>query len=123
MKRTLVFAVSLILMTFFLCSCGQSSKGIGETGISAEEFNQLITGMSQEKVNSIIGGKGDLISESKDEDENYLYYNKVYRYEGETSGYAELEFTHKVGKGILQLGPNDDSWSVRLSSKTQYNLR
>lgn len=121
MKRTLVFAVSLILMTFFLCSCGQSSKGIGETGISADEFSQLLTGMSQEKVNSIIGGKGDLISESKDEDDNYLYYNKVYRYEGETGGYAELSFTHKVPKGLYRGGSDD--FMVILNSKSKYDLK
>ena len=123
MKRFLTFVFVVICIVSFLSACSGNSQGIGETGISSDEFSRLSLGMKYDTVNDIVGGKGELISESKNEEEDYIYYISVYRYEGESGGYAELEFTHKVAKGILQLRPNDDSWSVRLSSKTKYDLQ
>lgn len=121
MKRVIAFTILISLLITFLSACSGGSQGIGETGISAEEFSQLMTGMSQEKVNSIIGGKGDLISESKDEDENYYIYKRLYRYDGETGGYAELEFTQKVNKDFLAGG--SENLKVRLTAKTKYDLK
>ena len=120
MKKTISFAIAVLLITFLFCSCSQESefKGIGSEGISLHEFDSLWLDMSQDKVNSIIGGSGKLISESKHEDADYYYYIRLYRYEGELDGYAEIEFTHKVSKQIL--GPRYES---RLSSKTNYSLK
>ena len=115
MKRIIVFAVSLILMTSFLCSCGQGSKGIGETGISLEEYNQLHLNMTYNKVLEIIGGKGQEISESKSEEEAYIKYTHVYRFDGETGGYAELEFTIYSYYDKIDL-------NEYLTGKKQFNL-
>lgn len=124
MKRIVVSVIVLALTVSLLCACGQSSQGIGETGISADEFDSLYLGMEKDKVNETIGGTGELISESKDEDDDYIIHKHLYRYEGEIGGYAELEFTQKVSKDIYQhLSPYDDSLSVRLSSKTKYDLK
>ena len=53
------------------------------------------------KVEEIVGGKGTKISESKDETDDYYINTYVYKFEGETSGYAEFEFTSKVPKNEL----------------------
>lgn len=124
MKRIISLAIILIVMATMLCSCGQQSKGIGEAGISLEEFDQLRMSMEYKKVNDLIGGKGELISESKDEDDDYITHVSVYRYEGEIGGYAELEFTQKVSKNIYdQISSSNESLRVRLTSKTKYNLQ
>ena len=119
MKKTISFVMVLVI-ALLLCSCTGKSGGIGSAGISADEFDQLWLNMTEEKVNGIIGGKGDLISESKSENDEYFIYITLYRYEGEISGYAELEFTQKVAKGLLKGG--SENFTRRLSSKTNYDL-
>ena len=69
------------------------------------------------KVEEIVGGKGTKISESKDETDDYYINTYVYKFEGETSGYAEFEFTSKVPKNELDL-----SVKTKLTSKNQYDL-
>ena len=124
MKRMVAFTILFTFVIVLLSSCSGGSQGIGETGISAEEFDSLRLGMSKEKVNEIIGGIGEKISESKDEDDNYYTYVSLYRYEGETGGYAELEFTQKVTKDIYQaIGGHSGSLDVTLSAKTKYDLQ
>lgn len=124
MKRIISIAIILIVMATVLCSCGQQPQGIGEAGICLEEFEQLSMGTEYKKVNDLIGGKGELISESKDEDDDYITHVSVYRYEGESGGYAELEFTQKVSKNIYDhLSSSDESLRVRLTSKTKYDLQ
>ena len=51
MKRMVAFFVLLTFVFVLLSSCSDGSQGIGETGISAEEFDSLRLGMSKEKVN------------------------------------------------------------------------
>ena len=114
----------MILLTFvivLLSSCSGDSHGIGEIGISAEEFDSLRLGMTDQKVYEIIGGYGESISETKYEDDNYYVYKRLYRYEGESGGYAELEFTHKVAKDYFH--SLDNMLSSTLSSKTKYDLK
>ena len=124
MKRMVSFIILVSLVITFLSGCSGSSQGIGETGISAEEFDSLRLGMLKEKVNEIVDGSGELISESKDEYEDYIVYKRLYKYDGETIGYAELEFTQKVTKDIYQaIGGHSGSLDVTLSSKTKYDLK
>ena len=119
MKRIISIAIILIVTATVLCSCGQQPKGIGEAGISAEEFDSLHLGMSKDRVIDIIGGKGDLISESKDEDDDYLYTVLVYRFNGEISGYADIEFTIKTHKGYI----TNNFQTFSLTQKTKYDLQ
>ena len=121
MKRLFIIVLALVLLIMVLSSCSSESKGIGETGISSDEFSELSTGMTKEKVDSIIGGEGDMISESEDEDDNYLYFKRLYRYNGEVSGYAELEFTHYVPKGLYRGGSKD--FKELLTSKAKNDLQ
>lgn len=121
MKRIVAFIILLTFAIALLTACSGGSQGIGETGISAEEFDNLRLGMTNQKVYEIIGGYGELISETKDEDDNYYIYKRLYRYEGESGGYAELEFTHKVAKDYFH--SLDNMFSSTLSSKTKYDLK
>ena len=120
MKKIIIFTLLMVLLLSALCACSQNSQGIGETGISAEEFDSLYLGMAKDRVNETIGGTGELISESKDEDNNYIVHKRIYRYEGESGGYAELEFTHRVAKDVAERISNHNVSS--LSAKTKYDL-
>ena len=122
MKKAILFTFIVLFLLLMLCSCTQKSEfnGIGPEGISLHEFDSLWLDMSEDRVNDIIGGSGKLISESKEEDADYYYYIRLYRYEGEIDGYAEIEFTKKVAKDFCKRILGNSS---RLSSKTNYNLK
>ena len=117
MKRFVLFAVILVCISSLLCACGQSSQGIGEAGISLDEFNQLSLNMSYYRVCEIIGGKGELISESEIDESDRTVYVSTYRFEGENAGYAELEITVYGYKDLAKLDLKD-----YLTGKTNYNL-
>ena len=119
MKRFLAVSLVIICIVSFFSACSGSSQGIGEAGISTEEFDSLRLGMSHDEVDSIIGGEGELVSESEEDDDEYLITVFLYRYEGENGGYAELEFTLKTHKGYTPY--NFQSYS--LTGKTKYNLK
>ena len=124
MKRILSIVILLIILSAVLCSCGQQSTGVGPMGISLDEFERLSLGMTDDTVDSIVGGKGTLISESKEETDDYNIFVRRYRYEGETGGYAELEFTQKATKNIYDMiGGQSNSFRSVLSSKTKYELK
>ena len=121
MKKTLsiVIVIIIVLISLFLCSCSEKPQGIGEAGISNEEFEQLSLGMTHDTVDEIIGGSGELISETENDDDNYYVTVFLYRYEGEQSGYAELEFTLKTHKGYTL----HDFQTFSLTSKKKYDLQ
>lgn len=121
MRRLLIFAMALVLSTALLCSCSPEPTGIGASGISAQEFEMLSLGMEDDDVDSIIGSPGDLVSESKEEFEEQNTIIRIYRYEGEKQGYAELEFTQIVKKGLFEGGA--ENFKSRLSAKTKYDLQ
>lgn len=114
--------ITIIICSLFsfatLCSC---SSGVGEQGISLEEFNQIYVGMRKEKVEEIIGGSGQLISEKENETEKYIEHIHVYKYEGEKSGYAEIQFNLKSYKGLEILTKGVGNYE--LTEKTQYDLK
>ena len=120
MKKVVLISAVILLIVLSLCSCVSKTEGVGFTGISAEEYDQLWLDMTYEKVNDIIGGTGEIVSESKSENDEYYIYVTLYKYKGEKSGYAELEFTQKVAKGLFKGGSED--FKRRLSSKTRYDL-
>ena len=123
MKRFLIAIIIIILVTTILCSCSSSSSeetsGVGPSGISLDEFNQLSLGeLRYDKACSIIGGKGELKSKTEYEEENRTRYVSIYRFEGEKSGYAELEFTVYGYKDLFDVDMNQ-----YLTSKNQFNLK
>lgn len=115
-KVVLSIFLSLVMLSAALCGCAGSS-GIGAAGISLEEFKKISAGMTQEKVEEIIGGKGTKISESQNDTDKYIEFITVYRYDGETSGYAEIEYSLKSQKKILAGVPKREVSSIK-----QYDL-
>ena len=113
MKKILSF-ITIALLALTCTACGAKND---PSGISKDEFDQINMGMTISKVEEIVGGKGTKISESKDETDDYYINTYVYKFEGETSGYAEFEFTSKVPKNELDL-----SVKTKLTSKNQYDL-
>lgn len=116
MKKILSFLVTMG-MTFILVSC--NTTGIGETGISLDEYNRLKTGMSLSEVKSIIGGDGEIISDEDKSTDNYYEHIYIYKFLGETSGYAEIEFKiHFDSDEFINALDTGE-----LSKKTQFNLK
>lgn len=113
MKKILSF-ITIALLALTCTACGAKND---PSGISKDEFDQINMGMTIFKVEEIVDGKGTKISESKDETDDYYINTYVYKFEGETSGYAEFEFTSKVPKNELDL-----SVKTKLTSKNQYDL-
>lgn len=113
MKKILSF-ITIALLALTCTACGAKND---PSGISKDEFDQINMGMTIFKVEENVGGKGTKISESKDETDDYYINTYVYKFEGETSGYAEFEFTSKVPKNKLDL-----SVKTKLTSKNQYDL-
>jgi len=116
-KRIIIIALCLAFPFFTMCSCKDSS-GIGAEGISLEEFNQIQNDMRLVDVKELIGGEGTEISEKKETTDEYYKYTYLYRFEGEKTGYAEIEFTMYSYKDILKL----DISGPRVSGKTQHDL-
>ena len=113
MKKILSF-ITIALLALTCTACGAKND---PSGISKGEFEQINMGMTIFKVEEIVGGEGTKIWESKDETDDYYINTYVYKFEGETSGYAEFEFTSKVPKNELDL-----SVKTKLTSKNQYDL-
>lgn len=116
MKKVLSILLTMG-MIFMFVSCNTS--GIGETGISLDEYNRLKTGMSLSDVKSIIGGDGEIISDEDKSTDDYYEHIYIYKFLGEASGYAEIEFKIHFD--------NDEFMNVfdtgELSKKTQFNLK
>ncbi len=115
MKRIIV---TILLSAFFvptLCSC---SPGIGEEGISLDEFKSIEMGMRLSDVKELIGGNGTQISEKEESTDEYYKYTYLYRFDGEKSGYAEIEFTMYSYKDVLKM----DLSGPKVSGKQQFEL-
>lgn len=115
MKKVLAL-IMVLSMAVVCCSCGEAERD--PSGISQEEFQKIDTGMTYSEVVEIVGGEGTKISESKDEQEDYIEHVYVYKFNGEIGGYAKFEFTKKSYKDILKL----DFSGAELTSKTQSDL-
>ena len=113
MEKILSF-ITIALLALTCTACGAKND---PSGISKDEFDQINMGMTIFKVEEIVGVNGNNIPESKDETDDYYINTYVYKFEGETSGYAEFEFTSKVPKNELDL-----SVKTKLTSKNQYDL-
>ena len=115
-KAVLVVLAATMMFGAVMCGCS-GNGGAGAAGISFEEFKKISTGMTQKKVEDIIGGKGTKISETKNDTDKYIEYITVYKYPGETTGYAEIEYSLKSPKDIMTKYPENE-----VSSITQYDL-
>lgn len=102
-------------MAVVCCACGAQRD---PSGISLEEFEKIDTGMEYSDVLEIIGGKGIEISSSEHDTDEYTENVNVYKFEGETTGYAEIEFTKRNYKDILKI----DFGDPEVTKKTQYDL-
>lgn len=117
MKKIILSVLAAAAMfNTVVCGCSGNS-GIGSAGINLDEFKKISTGMNQEKVEEIIGGKGTMISKSENDTDKYIEFITVYRYEGETTGYAEIEYSLKSPKDIMTKFPEYEVTSI-----SQHNL-
>lgn len=118
MKKGLL--IMFVLSIVLACSACDS-KEPNPAGISKEEFERISMGMSLTEAEEIFGGsaeKGTVeeISEKNTSGDGYYEVVHVYKVTGETTGYAELEFTYHLDH--KKLIPSIDG----LTSKTQYDL-
>ena len=114
MKKILSLII-VLSMVVVCCACGAQRD---PSGISLEEFEKIDTGMEYSDVLEIIGGKGIEISSSEHDTDEYTENVNVYKFEGETTGYAEIEFTKRNYKDILKI----DFGDPEVTKKTQYDL-
>ena len=101
------FLIILLVCICFLCCTACGNKEPDPTGISLAEFNQIYTGMVLSDVKEIVGGDGTKISESENDTDEYIEFKYVYKFDGEKSGSAEIEFTKKSYKDILKIDFSD----------------
>lgn len=114
MKKVLAL-IMVLSMAVALSACSQQRN---PAGISLEEFQRIDTGMYWSKVEQIIGGSGTQISETKNETDDYIESVYVTRYDGELTGYADIEVTIRSYKNII----NSKYDIAEVTGKTQYNL-
>ena len=114
MKKVL----SLIVVALSALTC--SACGSDTTGISQEEYDKIRTGLTYNDVKNIVGGEGIKISESEEDNDDYIEIISVYKFNGENGGYAEFEFSKKSYKDIINHG--FDFSDAELTSKSQYDL-
>ncbi|MGG3888610.1 DUF3862 domain-containing protein [Metabacillus fastidiosus] len=73
--------------------------GVNESSdvtVSLDEFNQIKNGMTYDEVVKIVGGEGNMLSESGDEGTDF--YTIMYDYRGEGDFGANANFTFQGGK-------------------------
>ena len=117
-----LFSIIVITLTLFLLttSCN-SAQEPNPSGISLDEFNKLKTGMRLIDAVAVFGcsiesGSVQLILDENNSKDGYYEHVTVYKVVGETTGYAELEFTYHKENDELQPSING------LTSKKQYDL-
>lgn len=115
MKKVLATLI-VLFVAIMCCSCGTAEKNT--SGINLAEFEQISTGMNLDEVRTIVGGEGTKVSESRDELEDYIEFTTIYRFDGETTGYAEITFTKRSYKDILKMDFSD----AEVTTKTQSDL-
>ena len=114
MKKVLAL-IMVLSMAVVCCACGEVERD--PSGISQEEFQKIYTGMSISTVEEIVGGEGEIVSEKDNSTDEYYEKVLVYKFKGELSGYAEMEFTYHKDKGAIM-----NSKTGELTSKEQYDL-
>jgi hypothetical protein len=90
----------LILCIILLTACGPTVTDSGSKGIkvSKAEFDQIQSGMTVSQVEGIVGGAGDLVTESGKAGEDL--HTVAYSFDGEGSVGANANFMFQGGKLI-----------------------
>lgn len=114
MKKVLALIMVLSMAVAF-SACGAQRD---PSGISLEEFEEIDTGMEKQDVEVIIGGTGVEVSKKKIDTDEYIDYISIYKYKGETEGYAEIEFTKRSYKELFK----SDFSDPKVTAKTQNGL-
>lgn len=106
----LLIIITIIIVMFFLFK-NNSNDGIGEAGISLEEFKKISSGMTQTEVEKIIDennlwNNDDVYSNAcikLDENKNNSIYTYKYKYIGDKSGYAIVTYEVDYSNGFYGL--------------------
>ncbi|RYD01633.1 hypothetical protein N752_29080 [Desulforamulus aquiferis] len=99
-KLMTMMLVSLVIVG--MVGCG-SERDNGGPKVSLEQFNSLENGMTYEQVQQILGGPGELGSETGKSGD--FGYNVIYNYRGNTTGsIVMLQFTDKGLHSKTQAG-------------------
>jgi len=109
--KCFVICLVMISLMFTLTGCGSSDtpetkQGSKEVTISKAEFDQIKSGMSYEEVKAIIGGEGEVMSESGNPGDQF--YTVAYMYKG---------------KGDLGANANFMFQTDKLQNKAQFGLK
>lgn len=106
----ILMIVSMITVLLFLLK-NNSKDGIGEAGISLEEFNKISSGMTQSEVEKIIDSNNlwnddDIYSNAcikLEENKSDSIYTYKYKYIGDKSGYAIVTYKVDYSNGFYGL--------------------
>lgn len=117
-KKWWFWAIIIICIFIILTMCiTNTKKGVGENGISKEEFEAIELGMSQNSVIKIISPNNlETVNEEIEKSSNNSVYIYKYKYFGEKSGYAIITFKADYSKGDLFVLPE-------VTQKEQFNLK
>lgn len=109
-KKALIGAVALVILGIAIAALGDSSSTSPPAGdkptMTKSEFTQLKDGMSYEDATTIIGGPGELVSESGTKGD--ALHTVMYQYKGE---------------GDLGANANVTFQGDKLNTKAQFGLK
>ena len=108
----IIFILVVVGMVFFNIS---KSKGVGEDGISKEEYQKIQLGMSQTSVDKIVSSDSVKKEEIEKNSSNHIY-KYTYKYYGEKGGYATITYEADYRNGDLFVLPE-------VTEKKEYNLK
>jgi len=117
-KVVLLILTMAVIFSLVMCGCS-GSRGVGDAGISLAEFNKIQVGMAWSDAEAIIGDgcQGDKMSENENKDNDIITTVMVYRYKGETKGYAEIEYT-----ATRENKPLGNHTNYKVTAKHDYDL-
>lgn len=106
----IIIIISIIAILLFLPK-NNSNDGIGDAGISLEEFKKISSGMTQSEVEKIIDSNNlwnddDVYSKAcikLEENKNNSIYTYKYKYIGDKSGYAIVTYKVDYSNGFYGL--------------------
>lgn len=109
--------IASIIFMIFIIYVINTEKGVGENGISKQEFEKIQLGMSQNSVIKIISPNDlETINEEIEKNNINSVYTYKYKYYGEKSGYAIITYEADYSKGDLFVLP-------KVTKKEEYNLK
>lgn len=113
----IVFVILCIITIGIFAYIKNSDSGVGENGISKEEFEKIELGMSQSSVIKIISPENfETIEEELEKKEENHIYKYVYKYYGENGGYAIITYEADYSNGDLFVLPE-------VVKKEQFDLK